>query len=195
MRHRRPPQQTLTAPGMIDTVMHDQAPYSIRRMSAGDLSAFRSLRLAALLESPTAFSATVDGEQGLSDEQVLTRMEGPSHSGIWGAWNANQVLVGTVGLLHLPQSKLQHKAALYAVYIAPCARGLGLGCQMMQTVIAHTRLLTDLRQLYLGVTAGNSPALRLYQSLGFVEYGREPAALCVEGQFYDEILMQLRLRD
>ncbi|WP_370678646.1 N-acetyltransferase family protein [Comamonas sp. GB3 AK4-5] len=169
--------------------------HTIRRLAPADMPAFRQLRLAALLDSPTAFSATVDSEQSLSNEQVLARMDGPSHSGVWGAWNAAQVLVGCVGLLHLPQAKLQHKAALYSVYVAPCARGLGLGRRMLKAVIAHTRVLTSLRQLTLGVTAGNMAALRLYQSLGFTEYGCEPSALCVEGRCHDEILMQLRLRD
>lgn len=171
------------------------SPYSLRRLVAGDLGAYRSLRLTALLESSNAFSATVETEQALSDEQVLGRLEGPSHSGIWGAWNTKQVLVGNVGLLHLPQDKLRHKASLYAVYVAPCARGEGVGRQLLEAVITHTRLLTELRLLNLGVTAGNTAALGLYQSLGFEEYGREPAALYVDGRYHDEILMQLRLRD
>ena len=189
----------VNASGMIAAPMFNDAPsstpYAIHRLSTADLGSFRQLRLAALLDSPTAFGATVETEQSLSAEQVQLRLEGPSHSGVWGAWNANRVLVGSVGLLHLPQDKLQHKATLYAVYVAPCARGAGLGRQMLEAVIAHTRLLTDIRLLNLGVTAGNVAALGLYQSLGFVEYGREPAALCVDGQTYDEILMQLRLRN
>ncbi|WP_229176231.1 GNAT family N-acetyltransferase [Bradyrhizobium ivorense] len=42
----------------------------------------------------------------------------------------------------------------------------------------------------MGVTKGNAPALRLYQSAGFVEYGLERHALKVDGRYYDEILME-----
>lgn len=197
MRLRLPALTDAPTLGMMRPLMPlpDAFPaYAIRRLCSADLGAFRSLRLTALLESPTAFSATVESEQSLSDEQVGARLEGPSHSGVWGAWNAQQVLVGSVGLLHLPQDKLRHKAALYAVYVAACARGEGLGRRLLEAVITHTRLLTDLRLLNLGVTANNTAALRLYQSLGFVEYGCEPAALSVDGLCHDEILMQLRLR-
>lgn len=120
-------------------------------------------------------------------------MKDASHGGIWGAWNAQQELVGLVGLRHQLQAKLQHKASLYTVYVAPSARGTGLGRQLLETAIRHARQHADLRQLLLGVTAGNTAALRLYQSLGFVEYGHEPEALCVDGRYYDEILMRLAL--
>jgi RimJ/RimL family protein N-acetyltransferase len=43
------------------------------------------------------------------------------------------------------------------------------------------------------VNAENPRALALYASLGFTAYGREPRTLCVDGVFYDEILMALTL--
>ncbi|MEI2598370.1 GNAT family protein, partial [Acinetobacter pittii] len=39
------------------------------------------------------------------------------------------------------------------------------------------------------VVKGNEPALRLYQSMGFVEYGLETHALKIDGRYYDDILM------
>jgi RimJ/RimL family protein N-acetyltransferase len=48
-------------------------------------------------------------------------------------------------------------------------------------------------QIHLAVNAGNPRALALYESLGFIAYGREPRTLCVDGVFYDEILMALPL--
>lgn len=80
------------------------------------------------------------------------------------------------------------------MYVVPAARGTGLARPLLEAAIAHARQQPDLRQLQLGVTVGNAPALHLYPSLGFVEYGREPAALCVDGRYYDEILMQLELQ-
>ena len=37
------------------------------------------------------------------------------------------------------------------------------------------------------------PPYKLSESLGFTAYGREPRTLCVDGVFYDEILMALPL--
>jgi ribosomal protein S18 acetylase RimI-like enzyme len=48
-------------------------------------------------------------------------------------------------------------------------------------------------QVHLGVAATNEPAVRLYQSMGFVEYGREPRAIKLPDRYVDEFLMWLRL--
>lgn len=168
--------------------------HTIRRLTLGDVSAYRQLRLAALEESPSAFSATLASEQALSDAQFATCIAGASLSGAWGAWSPRQQLVGSAILWHQPREKLRHKASINGVYVEPSARGTGLAQQLLEAVLAHARQ-GGLRQLYLGVTAGNAPAQRLYTKLGFVEYGREPAALCVDGVYYDEVLMQLRLQN
>ena len=165
---------------------------TIRPLTAADISAFRQLRLQALQECPSAFGATVESEQALTQAQQHARLEGPSHSRLWGAW-VQQRLVGSVGLSHQLHAKVQRKAVLYAVYVAPTARGTGLARPLLEAAITYARQQPGLRQLQLGVTVGNAPALHLYQSLGFVEYGREPAALRVEERYYDEILMQLEL--
>lgn len=167
--------------------------HTIRTLTTADIPAFRQLRLQALQECPSAFGATVENELALTAAQLHARLEGPSHSRLWGAW-VQQQLVGSVSLSHQLQAKVRHKAVLYAVYVAPAARGTGLARPLLEAAIAHARQQPDLRQLQLGVTVGNAPALHLYQSLGFVEYGREPAALCVDGRYYDEILMQLELQ-
>jgi len=53
--------------------------------------------------------------------------------------------------------------------------------------------MRGIRQVQLSVTANNTAATALYASLGFVEYGREREALCVNGALYDETLMALAL--
>ena len=45
----------------------------------------------------------------------------------------------------------------------------------------------------LGCNASNRSARRLYEQAGFQAYGLEPAALHVGGEFFDEVLMVLRL--
>ena len=48
--------------------------------------------------------------------------------------------------------------------------------------------------IHLGVRADNVRAIRLYQDLGFEEVGRFPGFFKIDGQYYDEILMNLYLR-
>ncbi|WP_059170388.1 GNAT family N-acetyltransferase [Bacillus sp. FJAT-27445] len=45
----------------------------------------------------------------------------------------------------------------------------------------------------LAVTSSNSPAKKLYESLGFVTYGVDRNALLINGQYYSEDLMVLKV--
>lgn len=59
----------------------------------------------------------------------------------------------------------------------------------MTHAIAFSASLDGVTQVTLAVTVGMTSALALYESLGFVPYGHESRALCVNGVFYDEIQM------
>ncbi len=61
------------------------------------------------------------------------------------------------------------------VGVAPEYQGRGLGRQLMLAGLAELRRLPGLRQVNLTVSAGNTAAMRLYDSLGFVKE-REMAA-------------------
>ena len=52
-----------------------------------------------------------------------------------------------------------------------------------------------MQYLYLQVTQANLPAVRLYERMGFVVYGKDPAGLMVDGVMHEDYLMMLRLGD
>lgn len=168
--------------------------YTIARLGHEHVADYHRLRLAALHDTPTAFTGSIPTEQATPEAQLRERIAGASLSTIWGAWDAQGALVGTTGVLHLAQEKIQHKATVYAVYVAPSARGAGLARALMQAAIEYARAQPALRQLQLAVTVGNDRAHQLYQSLGFVEYGREPETIWANGGYHDQILMSLPLR-
>ena len=61
----------------------------------------------------------------------------------------------------------------------------------MERLLAHA---TDsgLRSARLEVVADNRDAVALYEALGFVPYGREPAAYCLGEREWDLLLMTRR---
>ena len=67
--------------------------------------------------------------------------------------------------------------------------GCGVGSAVMRQLIAFAQHAEGLRSMALGVNEANSRALSLYRKLGFVEYGRYPHFFCVDGTYFDEILM------
>ena len=90
--------------------------------------------------------------------------------------------------------KTKHKADIYGVYIHPDYRGQGLARRLLEQLITQAKAVNGLETLLLAVSEHNAPALALYQSLGFVEWGKEPDALRHAGESLTEIFMRLELR-
>ena len=163
-------------------------PYEIRPLTEPDLRSYRALRMQALTECPTAFGATPRTEQALEDAQILHRFGGGPGQIMWGGFDDAGVLCATLGMYRDTGEKTAHKGHLFAMYVNQQARGQGLARRLLEIAIAHASAL-PLRQLMLGCNASNRNALRLYEHAGFQIYGREPAALYVNGEFFDEVLM------
>ena len=167
-------------------------PYEIRPLTEPDLRSYRALRMQALTECPTAFGATPRTEQALEDAQILHRFGGGPGQIMWGGFDDDGALCATPGMYRDTGEKTAHKGHLFAIYVSPQARDQGLARRLLEVTIAHASAL-NLRQLMLGCNASNRNALRLYEQAGFQSYGLEPAALSVDGEFFDEVLMVMPL--
>ena len=161
----------------------------IRQLTAADAASFCELRLEGLRLNPEAFGSTYDFEK----DQPLERYTGwLTNSAVFGAYQ-NSHLIGTASFTQLSGQKDSHKGLLRAMYVRPAARRTGAGRQLVQAIIHHAR--EKVEQLQLVVVSTNQPALRLYQSLGFQQYGLEKNALKHNGIYSDEILMSLDLTE
>ena len=166
----------------------------IRQLSAHDADAYQSLRLQALQESPTAFSASYSDEAGRSLAEIESRVT-PAADGskcVFGAF-VDDELVGILAFIRPVRAKLLHCAELAGMFVAGDFRRRGIGGALVDQALAHARSLPNLRQLKLAVNATNLAARSLYQSRGFRCIGLEPEAICVEGRYYDEEFYVLRL--
>jgi ribosomal protein S18 acetylase RimI-like enzyme len=157
----------------------------IRQLSPADADSFRELRLEGLRLNPEAFGSTYEFEK----DQPLTRYTGwLTNSTVFGAFQNSQ-LIGTASFTVSSGLKDSHKGLLRAMYVRPSHRRSGAGRQLVQAIIELARQKVE--QIQLSVVSDNQPALRLYQSLGFRQYGLEKNALKHNGLYSDEILMSL----
>lgn len=73
-------------------------------------------------------------------------------------------------------------------------RGRGVGGALLDAAIGWATAHPGVERLTLGVAAGNSGAIRLYESRGFVQEGRLARELRVgPGRYEDELLMARRI--
>ena len=164
----------------------------VRKLTAADAHAFQSLRLEALRTDPIAFASSYDEERDLPIEAVAERLVATEDRAIVGAFSGTQ-LVGMAAWHREEMAKLQHKGFVWGVYVAEGHRGQGLARRLLDAVVALARRAPGIVLLNLTAYAHNEPAIALYESLGFVVYGRESAAICVDGTFHDDVHMALRL--
>jgi ribosomal protein S18 acetylase RimI-like enzyme len=157
----------------------------IRRLTSEDAVASAALRIAALTAAPHAFGASPEEEAGRDAGQIL------SSNAVLAAERDGR-LCAMAALWRDTSAKRRHIGLVWGVWVAPEARGQGLGLRLLEAVIEEARA-TGLTHLQLAVGTTNLAALALYRRAGFVVTGFEEAALHVDGAFVDEHLMTLRL--
>ena len=164
----------------------------IRRLVPADAAVFQAVRLAALLDTPSAFASNHAEEKDTPLEAIARRLEAREDAAVFGAFEGD-ALVGMVGLRREERMNLAHKGHLWGVYVAPSARGHGLARDLMLAALAFARGVPGMAKVNLVVDAANVPAIALYESLGFVVFGRESDAMRLGAQKRDELQMSLKL--
>ena len=149
----------------------------IRLLREDDWAAFQRLRVHATVESPLAIWPTRAEEAGRTPAEVRARIAPTAYQAVFGAF-AGLDLVGIAGVRREPLAQVAHKAMLWGVYVHPGHRRGGLARRLLGAACAHARAQGVL-QIHLAVNAENPRALALYESLGFIAYGREPRTLRV----------------
>ena len=155
---------------------------------------YRALMLEAYELAADAFASTAEERAAEPEAFWVKRIADPSGlSAAFGAFEG-QELIGTVALVFAAKPKTMHKALVIGMYVTPAARGSGAGRALLMAAIEHARIRKSLLLRTLTVTEGNAPAVNLYRSAGFQEYGVEPIAILTPSGFKGKVLMWLQLR-
>lgn len=165
----------------------------IRKLVAADVRAYRTLRVEVIRAAPTAFGSTAAEEEAAPDERFLADIAPPGTGCVIGAFDGT-ALIGVAGLRAESKRQVAHKGLLFGMAIRPAAQRRGVGRALVQAVLDEARR-ADLLQLVLAYSAGNLPAEQLYRACGFVEFGREPRAVIVDGVAITRVHMVRMLDD
>jgi ribosomal protein S18 acetylase RimI-like enzyme len=161
---------------------------NIRRLHSGDAGAFQALRLAGLLDTPSAFGSSHEEEKDMPLAVVERRFDDLPGQGIFGAFDG-QTLVGVVGVSRDARLKMAHKGHVWGMYVAPAARGHGVARLLMLAALGFASDTAGMAKVTLNVDAANVAAIALYESLGFVVYARESDAMRIGDERRDDLQM------
>lgn len=139
-------------------------------VTADDWRLWRELRRAALAEAPDAFSSTLAEWSGAGDTEA--RWRGRLQD---VAMNLVLALDGVaIGMVSGIAPGADGAVELISLWIAPSARGLGIGDEAVRRILAWAADAHRGRSVVLSVKCDNDAARRLYQRHGFVDAGLSP---------------------
>jgi ribosomal protein S18 acetylase RimI-like enzyme len=138
----------------------------IRCLPPDEWPAYRAFRLRALETDPDAFGETVTHALGMDEAAWRGRLDRSDRAVI--------VAEDQTGLLGMaaggPAEGYPGVAGLYGMWVAPEARGRGVGAALVEAVRSWAREM-GYEAVGLGVTTTNASAIRLYERAGFVDTG------------------------
>lgn len=148
-----------------------------------------------LTHEETVFLKTYpdEGSRTVEDEARFLKGLNESEVGIELLAEVDGRCVGSAGIDVIdPCEKIRHRAE-FGISVAREFWGLGIGRALTRACIACAKR-AGFAQLELDVVAENAHAIALYESEGFVEYGRNPRGFRTrEGAWQELVLMRLEL--
>ncbi|MCT1436653.1 GNAT family N-acetyltransferase [Brachybacterium paraconglomeratum] len=142
----------------------------VREIDASEWENWRALRLRALREDPDAFAST-----------LATTLEREARDGeaYWRGYftRTGPALIAEVDGAPVGMARVvveDGPAHLYSMWVAPEARGRGVGARLITAGLDWLAAHHPGRTLRLEVVETNLPARRLYSRCGFVVVGPNP---------------------
>ena len=142
---------------------------TVRTINPSEWREYRTIRLRALQDSPDAFGSTYEMAAQYPEENWVARLKGLSDSTdhpMFAVINGKPVGLAWAKI-ESPDTEVAH---LYQMWVDPAVRGKGIGEALMKEAI-HWSKRCGTTTLRLDVTAGDRPARRLYERLGFKPVG------------------------
>jgi GNAT superfamily N-acetyltransferase len=138
------------------------------RLTTGESSRLRSIRLRALQDAPDAFETTFEEAAAKSaDAWRKQLLELPTFVGVENGHD--------VGMVRCARDKhVTDMAWLISMWVEPKARRAGIGSKLVDVVIEWARA-NGISRLVLDVADLNVPAVALYRAKGFVPNGKSGA--------------------
>jgi len=165
-----------------------------RKLKGSDIEKYHEIRLKCLLEHPNAFGTTYE-EEIKKDKLKFDDYIQQEHkeSFLFGAF-AEGECIGICGFIREDGKRSQHRGHLVQIYVRKSYQGKGIGKELIAKTMQAAFEQEGLEQILLGVITENEQAIKVYEKLGFQEYGMIKEFLKLEDTYLDKRMM-IKYRD
>jgi RimJ/RimL family protein N-acetyltransferase len=133
-----------------------------------------------VLTVPDEFNPTLEQERDFirvhsrPDALILVALDG-------------EKVVGLLNFLPANSFKMRHTGE-FGLSVHPAYQRMGIGRKMLQVLLGWATLQPDIEKVLLRVFHTNEPALKLYESCGFVKEGRQVRAIKQKDGSYADLI-------
>ena len=135
----------------------------LHRLGPNDWKRFRAVRLASLRDAPEAFASTYEEWERADEPRWRARLTEVPFTAIAAIGDRD------VGTVSATQPNEAGYVLLISMWVAPDARGTGVGDALVDAVVAWASEAGN--SVELDVREANAPAITLYERHGFRDAG------------------------
>lgn len=164
-------------------------PITYRKLLPADGAAYRATRLQCLQEFPGSFGSTYAEEVQKEKLFFETQIEAQHPDNFMMAAFDGDDCIGLCGFVRESKVSARHRGHIIQMCVLSSHQGKGIGRGLIEHALADAFEQDGLEHICLGVVSDNIAANRLYEQMGFVEYGLLPGYMQVDGRMIDSRLM------
>ena len=137
------------------------------------------------------------GEEGIGytledEEKLIQSYDENLNSTMFIALDSNQVV--SVGNLSASKRERTKHVSVLGISVLKSHWNMGIGKQMMNTLIEFAKQAPDTKAIHLEVRSDNLVAIHLYESVGFKKNSTIPEMMHIQDNYCDIDLMILNLK-
>lgn len=137
------------------------------------------------------------GEEGIGytledEEKMIQGYEENLNSTMFIALDSDQVV--SIGNLSASKRERTKHVSVLGISVLKSHWNLGIGKQMMNTLIDFAKQAPDTKAVHLEVRSDNHIAIHLYKSVGFKKNTTIPQMMFIKDNYYDIDLMVLNVK-
>ena len=163
----------------------------IRKLLPNESNSYRDIRLQCLKKYPKNFTSNYQDEKAKEKLFFQPFIENSNTNNfVIGAFH-NTKLVGISGFNRHEREKINHSGIIIQVYITPEYQGQNIGSNIIKSTLNEAFKINGIEQVEIDVIAINKKAAKIYEKIGFEEYGLQKNFLKIDNDYYDHKMMMI----